>query len=52
VAYAALAVFVGIAVASLVLVQDWPGLLGAGVVSAVGLAVFIAMMMPIWIVSF
>ena len=48
VAYAALAVFVVIAMASLVLVQDWPGLLGAAVVSVVGLAVFIAMMMPIW----
>ena len=48
VAYAALAVFVVIAVASLVLVQDWPGLLGAAVVSVGGLAVFIAMMMPIW----
>ena len=46
--YIVLAVFVAIAVASLMLAEGLPALIGASALVALGLIIFVALMMPMW----
>ena len=46
--YIALAVFVTIAVASLALAEGLPALIGASAFLALGLIIFVALMLPMW----